>query len=81
MREKADLREANPNGAILAGAKLGGARSTRDSVAPLTPRCELHRDHLGRYTVTPITIFDPDRCHSVTGAYRFPLWPSHFDPK
>jgi uncharacterized protein YjbI with pentapeptide repeats len=40
MREKADLREANPNGAILAGAKLGGARSTRDSVAPLTPRCE-----------------------------------------
>src|SRR4029077_13654561 len=49
--------------------------------AGLTPRCELHRDHLGRYTVTPRTTFDPDRCHSVTGAYRFPLWPSHFGPK
>jgi uncharacterized protein YjbI with pentapeptide repeats len=40
MGEKADLREANLNGAILADAKLGGAPSTRVSAAPLTPRCE-----------------------------------------
>ena len=24
------------------------------------------------------TTFDPDRCHSVTGAYRFPWWPQPF---
>jgi len=40
MHEKADLREANLNGAILADAKLGGRASTRDSAAALTPRCE-----------------------------------------
>ena len=37
-----------------------------------------HRHHLGRHTVTLRTTFDPDRCHSVTGAYRFPWWPQPF---
>ena len=40
MHEKADLREANLNGAILADAKLGGARLDEGFAAPLTPRCE-----------------------------------------
>jgi hypothetical protein len=84
-------RDANFRARIPARLLEGEGLTTRNRIicriteeffaAALTLRCELHRDHLGRYTVTPRTIFDPDRCHSVTGAYRFPLWPSRFDPK
>src|ERR1700722_20489387 len=54
---------------------VGPKNYTPDEKAPC---CERHRHHLGRHTVTPRTTFDPDRCHSVTGAYRFPLWPQPF---
>ena len=69
MHEKADLREANLNGAILADAKLGGARLDEGFyfatyTALVTPRT--HRDD-----------FRPDGCHGATGAYRLPSGPRH----
>ena len=75
MHEKADLREANLNGAIIADAKLGGARLdegfccgtyTALRVTSSPPRT------LHRHTETT---FDPDRCHGATGAYRLPSGP------
>jgi hypothetical protein len=39
MHEKADLREANLNGAIIADAKLGGARLDEGFCGGTTPRC------------------------------------------
>ena len=38
MHEKADLREANLNGAIIADAKLGGARLDEGFCGGTTPR-------------------------------------------
>jgi uncharacterized protein YjbI with pentapeptide repeats len=40
MHEKADLREANLNGAIIADAKLGGARLDEGFCGGTTPRCK-----------------------------------------
>jgi uncharacterized protein YjbI with pentapeptide repeats len=56
MHEKADLREANLNGAILADAKLGGARLDEGFYFATYTRA---RHHLGRYTVTPRRLSTP----------------------
>jgi uncharacterized protein YjbI with pentapeptide repeats len=77
MREKADLREANLNGAILADAKLGGACLDEGFCCATytalrvtsSPTRTLHRH--------TETTFDPDRCHGATGAYRLPSGPRH----
>ena len=40
MHEKANLREANLNGAIIADAKLGGARLDEGFCGGATPGCK-----------------------------------------
>jgi uncharacterized protein YjbI with pentapeptide repeats len=77
MREKADLREANLNGAILADAKLGGACLDEGFLLR-----HLHRAASDIVTNSDVTrhtetTFNPDRCHGATGAYRLPSGPHH----
>ena len=75
MLEKANLREANLNGAIIADAKLGGARLdegfcggtyTALRVTSSPPRT-LHRHTENDFYLDP--------CHGATGAYLLPSRP------
>jgi hypothetical protein len=71
MHEKADIREANLNGAILADAKLGGARLdegfccgtyTALRVTSSPPRT-LHRDTENDFRPRPMS--QRNRCLSI----------------